>query len=70
MRRCTSPPILVHGSGAAPHWSGGNDQLTQEDPFYQGEMAADQVIDFRTLKFSLSLVSLEKDDLEILLATE
>jgi hypothetical protein len=46
------------------------DQLTQEDPFYQGETAADQVIDFRTLKFSLSLVSLEKDDLEILLATE
>jgi hypothetical protein len=46
------------------------DQLTQEDPFYQGETAADQVIDFRTLKVSLSLVSLEKDDLEILLATE
>ena len=46
------------------------DQLTQEDPFYQGEMAADQIIDFRTLKVSLSLVSLEKDDLEILLATE
>jgi hypothetical protein len=46
------------------------DQLTQEDPFYQGETAADQVIDFRTLKFSLSLVSLEKDDPEILWATE
>jgi hypothetical protein len=46
------------------------DQLTQEDPFYQGETAADQVIDFRTLKVSLSLVSLEKDDPEILLATE
>ena len=38
------------------------DQLTQEDPFYQGEMAADQIIDFRTLKVSLSPVSLEKDD--------
>ena len=46
------------------------DQLTQEDPFYQGETAADQVIEFRTLKVSLSLVSLEKDDPEILLATE
>ena len=70
MRRCTGPPILVHGSGAAPHCREEIDQLTQDDPFYQGEMAADQVIDFRTLKFSLSLVSLEKDDPEILWATE
>ena len=46
------------------------DQLTQEDPFYQGEMAADQVIDFRTLKFSLSLAFLEKDNPKILWATE
>jgi hypothetical protein len=45
------------------------DQLIQENPFYQGEMAADEVIDFRTLKFRLSLVFLEKDDPEILAAT-
>ena len=25
------------------------DQLTQEDPFYQAEMADDELIDFRTL---------------------
>jgi hypothetical protein len=46
------------------------DHLIQEDPFYQGEMADDEIIDCRALKFSPVLAFLEKDYPEILRATE
>jgi len=45
------------------------DHLIQEDPFYQAEMADDEVIDCRALKSSPVLAFLEKDDLEILRTT-
>jgi hypothetical protein len=46
------------------------DQLIQEDPFCQGKIADDEVIDFRRLKFSPSLAFLEKDNSEILRTPE
>ena len=69
MRRCISPPILVHDPDTAPHGREEIDQLIQEDPFSQEEIADDEVIEFRALQFSLSLAFLEKDDLEILRTT-